>query len=45
VNEMLGDPTRWKTEKILSVMVQQTPDVLGTPSPLRVVDYRWSDEP
>lgn len=45
INEMLGDPTRWKAERILSVMVQQTPRTLGTPSPLRVIDYRWSDAP
>ena len=43
VNEMLGDPQRWKTERILSVMVQQTPDTLGTPSPLRVVDYKLEE--
>jgi len=45
INEMLGDPTRWKAERILSVMVQRTPQTLGTPSPLRVIDYRWSDAP
>jgi hypothetical protein len=37
---MLGDPTRWKTRKILSIIVQETPKVIGTPSPLRVIDYR-----
>ncbi len=41
INEMLGDPTRWTSEKILSIMVQQTPKVIGTPSPLRVLDYQW----
>jgi hypothetical protein len=40
INEMLGDPTRWKTRKILSIIVQETPKVIGTPSPLRVIDYR-----
>jgi hypothetical protein len=43
INEMLGDAQRWKSERILSVMVQQTPDTLGTPSPLRVVDYKLKD--
>jgi len=43
INEMLGDTTRWKSEGILSVMVQQTPKVLGTPSPLRVIDYRLDE--
>jgi hypothetical protein len=41
INEMLADPTRWKSEKILSIMVQQTPKLIGTPSPLRVLDYQW----
>jgi hypothetical protein len=40
INEMLGDPQRWKSERILSVMVQQTPATPGTPSALRVVDYK-----
>ena len=41
INEMLADPTRWKTQKILSIIAQQTPKVIGTPSPLRVIDYQW----
>jgi rhamnogalacturonyl hydrolase YesR len=41
INEMLADPIRWKSEKILSIMVQETPKVIGTPSPLRVLDYKW----
>lgn len=41
INEMLGDPTRWKTQRILSVMVQETPKTIGSPSPLRVLDYQW----
>jgi rhamnogalacturonyl hydrolase YesR len=41
INEMLGDPTRWKGQKILSILVQETPTVIGAPSPLRVVDYQW----
>ena len=42
-NEMLGDPTRWQGQRILSVVVQETPKTLGAPSPLRVVDYKWKD--
>jgi hypothetical protein len=41
INEMLADPTRWKAQNILSIIVQQTPKVIGTPSPLRVIDYQW----
>jgi rhamnogalacturonyl hydrolase YesR len=41
INEMLADPIRWKAQRILSIMVQQTPKVIGTPSPLRVIDYQW----
>jgi hypothetical protein len=41
INEMLGDPTRWKAEKILSIIVQETPKVIGAPSSLRVLDYQW----
>jgi hypothetical protein len=43
INEMLGDNARWKTQKILSVMVQETPKSIGDPSPLRVLDYQWRD--
>ena len=45
INEMLGDPTRWKAQKILSIIVQQTPKVIGNPSPLRVLDYQWKQRP
>lgn len=45
INEMLGDLSRWKTEKVLSVMVQQKPGTLGTPSPLHIIDYRLDDAP
>ena len=45
LNEMLGDPTRWKNDKILSVIVQETPKTIGTPSPLHVIDYQWKDAP
>jgi rhamnogalacturonyl hydrolase YesR len=41
LNEMLGDPVRWKSDKILSIIAQETPKVIGTPSPLRVIDYQW----
>jgi rhamnogalacturonyl hydrolase YesR len=40
INEMLADPTRWKSERVLSVIAQETPKVIGTPSPLHVIDYR-----
>jgi hypothetical protein len=45
INEMLGDPARWKAQRILSVVVQQTPEVIGTPSPLRVLDFQWKQTP
>lgn len=39
VNQMLGDPTRWKTDGTLSVMVQETPKKLHDPTPLRILDF------
>ncbi|SIO28081.1 BNR repeat-containing family member [Singulisphaera sp. GP187] len=45
INEMLADPTRWKADKIMSVLVQDKPKSPGTPSPLRIIDYRFSEEP
>jgi hypothetical protein len=40
INEMIADPTRWKTDKVLSVIAQETPKVVGDPSALHVIDYR-----
>ena len=40
INEMLGDNARWKKQKTLSVVVQETPKIIGDPSPLRVLDYQ-----
>jgi hypothetical protein len=45
INEMLGDPTRWNTQKILSIIVQETPKVIGTPSSLRVLDFQLTQTP
>ena len=42
INEMIADPTRWQTEKILSIIAQETPKVIGSPSPLHVIDYKES---
>jgi len=41
MNEMLGDAARWQAEQVLSIVVQATPQVMGTPSALRVLDYQW----
>ena len=39
VNEMLGDPQRWKEEEILSVIVQEMPGKKHQPTPLRIIDF------
>ena len=39
VNEMLGDPYRWKQEGILSVMVQESPENPNEPTPLHILDF------
>lgn len=39
VNEMLGDPYRWKQEGILSVMVQESPENANEPTPLHILDF------
>ncbi|MCK4894739.1 MAG: hypothetical protein KAT07_12260, partial [Calditrichia bacterium] len=39
VNEMLGDPYRWKQEGILSVMVQDSPENASEPTPLHILDF------
>jgi len=41
VNEMLGDPTRWKEEEILSIMVQESPRKVNDPTPLRILDFSF----
>jgi hypothetical protein len=43
VNEMLGDPYRWKQEGILSVMVQESPKEVHQPTPLRLLDFSFKD--
>jgi hypothetical protein len=45
INEMLADPSRWKADKILSVLVQEKPKSSGEPSPMRIIDYRLGDKP
>jgi len=39
VNEMLGDPYRWKKEGVLSVVVQTEPKEDHQPTALRVLDF------
>jgi len=39
VNEMLGDVYRWKSQGVLSVMVQESPERPHAPSALRVFDF------
>jgi len=41
VNEMLGDVYRWKSEGVLSIMVQQSPNEVYQPTPLRVLDFHF----
>ena len=43
-NEMLGDFYRWKSSSILSVMVQNAPEETSTPTPLRILDFRFSQQ-
>lgn len=38
MNDMLGDVYRWKSEGILSIMLQDEPGRKRKPSPLRVID-------
>ena len=40
VNEMLGDPVRWKSDGILSVMVQKMPEEKHQPTALRILDFQ-----
>lgn len=39
MNEMLGDRYRWTRERILSVMVQESPRQAHQPTPLRILDF------
>jgi hypothetical protein len=39
VNEMLGDPYRWRRGGVLSVMVQESPSRAHEATPLRILDY------
>ena len=43
-NEMLGDFYRWKSSSILSVMVQNAPKETSTPTPLRILDFSFSQQ-
>ncbi len=36
---MLGDPYRWKSEGVLSVMVQESPEKPHQATPLRILDF------
>jgi hypothetical protein len=38
-NEMLGDVYRWKSQGVLSIMVQQSPKQAHEPTPLRIIDF------
>lgn len=40
MNEMLGDPYRWQSEGVLSILVQTSPAKPHDPTPLRVLDFR-----
>ncbi len=39
VNEMITDPTLWKQQGVLSVMVQESPRVPHASTPLRILDF------
>jgi len=41
VNEMLGDPYRWKKDEILSVIVQESPTKAHEPTALRILDFSF----
>ncbi len=44
INEMLGDYYRWKRDKILSVMVQESPKEAHEPTRLRILDFAFVEE-
>jgi len=39
LNEMLGDPYRWRMNGILSVLVQETPQKAHEATALRILDF------
>lgn len=39
VNEMLGDRDRWQRERVLSILVQDSPAKPHDPTPLRLLDF------
>lgn len=43
-NEMLFDPTRWKSDGILSVMVQERPNQPNASSALRILDFTVAEQ-
>jgi hypothetical protein len=43
INEMLGDYPRFRTDEILSVMVQETPATSGRSTPIRILDFAFSE--
>lgn len=43
-NEMLGDPYRWTTDGVLSIMVQEAPDKNGDSTPLRILDFTFNPD-
>lgn len=44
INEMLGDYYRWKQDKILSVMVQESPQEPHEATPLRILDFAFQED-
>lgn len=40
VSDMLGDPSRWQRDGVLSVMVQESPSRDHEATALRIIDYR-----
>jgi len=44
LNEMVGDLYRWKKDGILSIMVQESPNEVHEPTPLRVLDFHIQNQ-
>jgi hypothetical protein len=44
LNDMLGDFYRWKSEEVLSIILQDSPTENSKPSELKVVDLRFRSE-
>lgn len=42
-NEMLADVARWKSEEILSILVQESPEVPHQPTALRILDFSFGE--